>query len=100
MLAIRMNNAQCNAAHATALDTYVIVRPESPGNVWGFWTEADALAAVRQQVDSGGAATVSGWSLVRVPSDQDADWQTIAEDGRRRPKTACSKLASSDPNRG
>jgi hypothetical protein len=43
-------------------------------------------------VDSGGAATVVGWSLVRVPSDENADWQTIADDGQ------LLELASGDPH--
>jgi len=60
-------------------DSYAVVRPESPGNVWGFWTEAAAVAAVRDHIARFGADAVADWSLVRVPADQDADWQTIAE---------------------
>jgi hypothetical protein len=79
MLAITVNSAHSSIAPVSADDTYVIVRPESPGNVWGFWTEADALAAVRDQIAHTGPATVAGWSLVRVPADADAEWQTVAD---------------------
>jgi hypothetical protein len=79
MSTIAMDSAQANVSTTSADDTYVIMRPESPGNVWGFWTEADALAAVREQIAHAGLATVAGWSLVRVPADADVDWQTVAD---------------------
>jgi hypothetical protein len=55
------------------------MRPESSSNVWGFWTEAGALAAIPDQLAHGEAVTVGEWSLVRVPADPDAEWQTIAD---------------------
>jgi hypothetical protein len=79
MLTTTMNGEQPGVAAVSTDDTYVIVRPESPGNVWGFWTEADALAAVRDQLARDDAAAVAGWRLVRVPADPDAEWQTVAD---------------------
>jgi hypothetical protein len=75
-----VNSAQADAAVAPTEDTYVIGWPESPGNVWGVWTEAAALGAIRGQLarDNAAAASVA-WSLVRLPADPDAAWQTVAE---------------------
>lgn len=60
MLAITMTTAHRNATSVSA-DRYVVVRPESPGRSWGFWTEADALAAVGEHIERDGV--VAGWSL-------------------------------------
>ena len=61
--------------------SYVILRPESPGNVWGFWTEAEALDAVRESVALDDPAAARDWHLVRVPEGDDGagEWDTVAE---------------------
>lgn len=76
-------------------ESYVIIRPESPGNVWGFWTEAEALDAVRESIALDGPTSVRGWHLVRVPDgdDEAAEWETIAEG------EALAILAASDEER-
>jgi hypothetical protein len=76
LVPVRMTEAPSQTA-----DSYVIVRPESPGNVWGFWTEAEALDAVRESIALDGPTSVHGWHLVRVPvgEDEESEWETIAE---------------------
>jgi hypothetical protein len=60
--------------------SYAILRPES-SNVWGFWTEAEALDAVRESIALDGPASVRDWHLVRVPEGDDdlGEWDTVAE---------------------
>jgi len=79
MYVIAMTTARQDLADTAANDSYVALRPESPGNVWGFWTEADALAAIRGQLARHDGAVIAGWSLVQVPADTAAEWQTVAE---------------------
>jgi len=67
-------------SQAPSEQSYVILRPES-SNVWGFWTEAEALEAVRESIALDGPAAVHDWHLVRVAEDDDEDteWETVAE---------------------
>jgi hypothetical protein len=67
-----------------ATESYVLWRQESPANVWGFATRAEALAAVRLALAQHGPAFVRTWSLIRVPEGTSADaeggdWETVAE---------------------
>jgi hypothetical protein len=67
-------------APSRSRESYVLLRPESP-DVWGFWTKAEALTAVRESIAPDGPASVQTWHLVRVPDgdNEDAEWETIAE---------------------
>lgn len=58
--------------------TYGVWRPDSPGNVKVFATEAEALAAVRRAIEARGASFVGTWCLVGIPKRGDK-WKTLAE---------------------
>jgi hypothetical protein len=75
--------------------SFVILRAESPGNVWGFWTEAEALDAVRESIALDGPASVRDWHLVRVPEgdDEASEWGTVAEGDALVPWPPQSKSA-------
>ncbi len=92
LVAVRMTEAPGQTA-----GSYVIVRPESPGNVWGFWTGAEALDAVRESIALDGPTSVHSWHLVRVPAgeDEESEWETIAE-GEALATLAASKQGALD----
>ena len=56
--------------------SYVIIRPESSGNVRVFATRQEALAAVRRLLDVYGREVVAQWHLARIPGE--GEWVKVA----------------------